>query len=81
MSLVARYLNRPHLLTSFVLLAAVVGLSAIADAGQPVPDSERPQVAVVTVVRGASAEDVEARSAGSSRKKCRRSSRCAGSPR
>lgn len=61
MSLVARYINRPHLLTSLVLLAAVVGLVGYWQ--MPVnlfPDSERPQIAVVTVVPGASAEDVEA---------------------
>jgi multidrug efflux pump subunit AcrB len=60
MSMVARYMNRPHLLTSLVVLAAVVGL--VGYRRMPVnlfPDSERPQIAVVTVVPGASAEDVE----------------------
>ena len=61
MSMVDAYLKRPHLLTSLVLLAAVVGLVGYRQ--MPVnlfPDSERPQTAVVTVVPGASAEDVEA---------------------
>jgi multidrug efflux pump subunit AcrB len=61
MSFVARYLKRPHLVTSFVLLAAVVGL--LGYGRMPVnlfPDSERPQIAVVTVVPGAPSEDVEA---------------------
>jgi hypothetical protein len=61
MSMVDTYLKRPHLLTSLVLLAAVVGLVGYRQ--MPVnlfPDSERPQVAVVTVYPGASAEDVEA---------------------
>ncbi len=60
-SFVDRYLRRPHLLTSLVLLAAVVGL--VGYRRMPVnlfPDSERPQIAVVTVYPGASAEDVEA---------------------
>jgi len=60
-SLVDRYLRRPHLVTSLVLLAAVVGF--VGYRRMPVnlfPDSERPQVAVVTVYAGASAEDVEA---------------------
>jgi len=60
-SLVDRYLRRPHLVTSLVLLAAVVGF--VGYRRMPVnlfPDSERPQVAVVTVYPGASAEDVEA---------------------
>ncbi len=61
MSFVERYLKRPHLVTSFVLLAAVVGL--VGYSRMPVnlfPDSERPQIAVVTVVPGAPSEDVEA---------------------
>jgi multidrug efflux pump subunit AcrB len=60
-SIVDRYLGRPHLVTSLVLLAAVVGF--VGYRRMPVnlfPDSERPQVAVVTVYPGASAEDVEA---------------------
>jgi multidrug efflux pump subunit AcrB len=60
MSMVERYVKRPHLLTSLVLLAAVVGL--VGYKRMPVnlfPDSERPQIAVVTVVPGASAEDME----------------------
>ena len=60
-SLVDRYLRRPHLVTSLVLLAAVVGF--VGYRRMPVnlfPDSERPQVAVVTVYPGASSEDVEA---------------------
>lgn len=61
MNLVERYLKRPHLLTSVVLLGAVVGF--IGYRRMPVnlfPDSERPQIAVVTVYPGASAPDVEA---------------------
>ncbi len=60
MSLVERYLERPTLVTSLVLLAAVAGV--IAFFRLPInlfPDSERPKIAVVTVWPGASAEDVE----------------------
>jgi len=61
MNFVEGYLKKPHLVTSLVLLAAVVGF--IGYRRMPVnlfPDSERPQVAVVTVYPGASAVDVEA---------------------
>jgi multidrug efflux pump subunit AcrB len=60
MNFVERYLKKPHLITSLVLLAAVVGF--VGYRRMPVnlfPDSERPQIAVVTVYPGASATDVE----------------------
>ena len=60
MNLVESYLKRPHLVSSLVLLAAVVGF--VGYRRMPVnlfPDSERPQIAVVTVYPGASAQDVE----------------------
>jgi len=61
MRIVDSYLKRPHLVSSLVLLAAVVGLAGFRR--MPVnlfPDSERPKVAVVSVYPGASAQDVEA---------------------
>jgi len=61
MNIVDSYLKKPHLLTSLVLLAAVIGFVGYRQ--MPVnlfPDSERPQIAVVTVYPGASAPDVEA---------------------
>lgn len=60
MNFVETYLKKPHLITSLVVLAAVVGF--IGYRRMPVnlfPDSERPQIAVVTVFPGASAADVE----------------------
>ena len=59
MSFVERYVRRPHLLLSLVLLLSVIG--AVGYFKMPVnlfPDSERPQIAVVTVWRGAAADDV-----------------------
>ena len=60
MSLVDGYLRRPHLVSALLLLAA--GLGIIGYNRLPFklfPDTERPQVAVVTVLPGASATDVE----------------------
>jgi multidrug efflux pump subunit AcrB len=60
-SFVERYVRRPHLLLSLVLLLSVIGV--VGYFKMPVnlfPDSERPQIAVVTVWRGASADDVSA---------------------
>ena len=59
MGLVAGYIRRPHLLLSVVLLLAVIG--GVGFFRLPVnlfPDSERPQISVVTVWPGASADDV-----------------------
>jgi multidrug efflux pump subunit AcrB len=59
MKIVAAYVKRPHLLLSIVLLLAVVGVVGFFK--MPInlfPDSERPQIAVVTVWPGASAGDV-----------------------
>ncbi|MGC8853646.1 MAG: efflux RND transporter permease subunit [Halothiobacillaceae bacterium] len=61
MGLVESYVKKPHLLLSIVLLLAVVGVVGFFKL--PVnlfPDSERPQIAVVTVWPGASADDVNA---------------------
>ena len=59
MNFVQGYVKKPHLLLSLVFLLAVVGLVGFFK--MPVnlfPDSERPQIAVVTVWPGASADDV-----------------------
>ncbi len=61
MNFVAAYLKKPHLITSLVLLVALVGL--IGYFHMPInlfPDTERPQITVVSVYPGASAADVEA---------------------
>jgi len=60
MRFVDSYLRKPHLLLSLVLLAAFIGL--VGWKSMPVnlfPDSERPQIAVVTVYPGAASGDVE----------------------
>ncbi len=61
MNIVEAYLKKPHLLLSAILLIAVIGI--VGFHRMPVnlfPDSERPQIAVVTVYPGASSKDVEA---------------------
>jgi len=61
MRFVESYVKKPHLLLSLVLLFAIVGVVGFFK--MPVnlfPDSERPQIAVVTVWPGASADDVNA---------------------
>lgn len=60
MSFVDRYLERPHLVSAMLVLAA--GLGVIGYNRLPLklfPDTERPQVAVVTALPGASAADIE----------------------
>ncbi len=60
MRLVDSYLRKPHLLISVVLLAATIGFVGYRKmAVNLFPDSERPQIAVVTVYPGASSSDVE----------------------
>ena len=59
MSLVKGYIKKPHLLLSLVLLLAVIG--GVGFFKLPVnlfPDSERPQISIVTMWPGASADDV-----------------------
>ncbi len=59
MKFVESYTTKPHLLLSIVILFTVVGIVGFYKI--PVnlfPDSERPQIAVVTVLPGASADDV-----------------------
>ena len=60
MNFVESYLKKPHLITSVILLVAVIGY--VGYHRIPVnlfPDSDRPQTAVVTVYPGASSQDVE----------------------
>ncbi len=60
MRFVESYLRRPYLLLSVVLALAAIGL--VGFFRLPVnlfPDSERPQIAVVTVWPGASADDID----------------------
>jgi multidrug efflux pump subunit AcrB len=58
--LIAKYLARPHLVLSFVFLLAVIGI--IGYFRMPLdlyPDSNYPQITVMTVEPGAAASDVE----------------------
>ena len=60
MNIVRRYIERPHLVLSFVILLSVVGM--IGYRKMPFnlfPDTDRPQISVVTVLPGAAAADVE----------------------
>jgi len=60
MKVVERYIRKPHLVLSFVILLSVVGL--IGYKKMPFnlfPDTDRPQISVVTVMPGAAASDVE----------------------
>jgi len=60
MNLIEAYLKRPHLVSALLLLAA--GLGVVGYNSLPFklfPDTERPQVAVVTSLPGASAADIE----------------------
>jgi len=61
MKVVSRYIARPHLVLSVVLLLSVVGI--IGYFKMPLnlfPDVDRPQISVVTVMPGAAAADIEA---------------------
>ncbi|HTG01869.1 MAG TPA: efflux RND transporter permease subunit, partial [Nitrospirota bacterium] len=60
MNFVARYIEKPHLVLSFVILLSVVGV--IGYKKMPFnlfPDTDRPQISVVTVMPGGAAADVE----------------------
>ncbi|GAB4361998.1 MAG: efflux RND transporter permease subunit [Deltaproteobacteria bacterium] len=60
MKFVARYIRKPHLVLSGVLLLAVVG--GIGYHRMPFnlfPDTDRPQISVITVMPGAASDDVE----------------------
>ena len=60
MNFVRRYIEKPHLVLSIVILLSVVGV--IGYKKMPFnlfPDTDRPQISVVTVMPGAAAADVE----------------------
>ena len=61
MRFVERYIRRPHLVLSLVLLLSVVGVMGYTKMPFNLfPDVDRPQISVVTVMPGAAAGDVEA---------------------
>ena len=60
MKFVRRYIERPHLILSLILLLSVVGI--IGYKRMPFnlfPDTDRPQISVITFMPGAAAADVE----------------------
>jgi len=60
MSLVERYIRRPHLVLSFVLLLSLVGILGYSKMPFNLfPDVDRPQITVITVMPGGAAGDVE----------------------
>jgi multidrug efflux pump subunit AcrB len=60
MNLVSRYIKRPHLVLSFVFLVSLVGIMGYKKMPFNLfPDTDRPQISVVTVMPGAAAGDVE----------------------
>lgn len=60
MSLVERYIRRPHLVLSFVLLLSLVGILGYGKMPFNLfPDVDRPQITVITVMPGGAAGDVE----------------------
>lgn len=60
MRFVDSYLDRPHFVASLLILSAVLGVIGYIQLPLKLfPDTERPQIAVITVHQGASALDVE----------------------
>ena len=60
MSFTAKYLKRPYLITSLIFLFAIVGVLGFMK--MPInlfPDTDYPQITVLTFYPGASAKDVE----------------------
>jgi len=60
MTFVSNYIRKPHLVLSFVILLSVVGI--IGYRRMPFnlfPDTDRPQISIVTVMPGAAAGDIE----------------------
>ena len=61
MNFVARYIKKPHLVLSVVLLLSAVGIIGyIKMPFNLFPDVDRPQISVITVMPGAAAADMEA---------------------
>ncbi len=60
MTFVERYIRRPHLVLSLVLLLSMIGIMGYMKMPFNLfPDVDRPQISVVTVMPGAAAGDVE----------------------
>lgn len=60
MNFVGKYIERPHLILSFVILLSVVGVLGYNKMPFNLfPDTDRPQISVITVMPGAAAGDVQ----------------------
>ncbi len=60
--IIKKYLAKPHLVLSFVLLMAMIGIMGYIKMPLNLyPDTDRPQIMVITVESGASASDVESK--------------------
>lgn len=60
MKIVERYIRRPHLVLSIVLLLSIIGIMGYTKMPFNLfPDVDRPQISVVTVMPGAAAADIE----------------------
>ena len=60
MNFARRYIEKPHLVLSLVILLSVVGIMGYKKMPFNLfPDTDRPQISVVTVMPGAAAADVE----------------------
>lgn len=60
MNIVRRYIEKPHLVLSFVILLSVVGIMGYKSMPFNLfPDTDRPQISVITFMPGAAAADVE----------------------
>ncbi len=60
MNLVQKYIEKPHLILSFVILFSAVGILGYRNMPFNLfPDTDRPQISVITVMPGAAAGDIQ----------------------
>jgi multidrug efflux pump subunit AcrB len=60
MSLVQKYIDKPHLILSFIILFSAIGILGYHKMPFNLfPDTDRPQISIITVMPGAAAADVK----------------------